>query len=1112
MNDSKEEFLGELRLGRKLTTAGQTAAGGIAIMLGLLFLVSQPVLTLSNAFAPLSGLLAIIIIGMTLASVIELLGGSGERGGTYALVEGTIGGLTSFLTGWSILAGSLVLVAALLRTLASRLLAMVSLGNLSPEILALLIFILLTLIQLFQLFPKQVRLRTLVFPLTGLLLIAVLTTLPRVDLGVFRFAAPIQLNSINQSIGLLGISYAAFEALLISRRQIYDPGRHLPGAIIRTLLIGGAVFISTWFVIAGLNITTPPVGNLIVKNLSSSGLFPFPVLDVLALIALLLAANGSMMVAARQIHAFSLEGAFPQIFRRIIGPFLMPIVLFAFLAVLVISLIILAPITWLVDLGSTMFLIAMLVTNLTAIYSHRAEPARRRPFVVPFSPLVPGLAAAIIILLIGGMPGGSLLGALSWLIVGAVIYLAYARFHQVEAQEGEVVFGQVQSEEAKEARFRILLPIEKGEERYLTLQIAAALARQLNGEIIPLQVITVPDPLAIEEGRRIAQERNMLFRRSISLIGDVGIPVHPFTRLARSASEGIIDTAIETNCNLILMSWNVQQTGPGARIGPTLSQVTRESPCDMAVVAYKSTQMFKEGESSSLPSNGNEKKDLEELQQERATFFPRSVVVPTAGGPNAPLAIRLALLLAREHQASVTTIYIADENAAQEEIEEGNLRIRQAISAMHEQAAELSKQTGDKLGYEDIPIKGHVIKSSNVVPGIAETGVDYDLMLLGASEESLIDQMLFGTIPEQVARESAIPVVIVKRYRGLPRIWLQRAWSALYDSLPTLSQEEQIEVYRSIHRDARPDVDFFIMIGLSTLIATFGLLQSSTAVIIGAMLVAPLFSPILAMSLAIIQGNVRLLRLGIESTLKGIALAIGLSLLLALLSPYKTVTPEISSRSLPTVFDLLVALASGSAGAYAVARKDVAAALPGVAIAAALVPPLGVIGIGFAMGDLGVAGGSSLLFATNLIAIILAGGLTFLLLGFRPGAHGARDVHLRRGLITTIILFILISVPLGAFFIRTIQDSRFNQVIQNNLVQQFKDVPKAQLVNRDLITITTQGNELLVTVPVYSHGQIPTSLPARLSQELSGVVNKPVVVRLVVYTIVEPPVATPRSP
>jgi uncharacterized hydrophobic protein (TIGR00271 family) len=1100
VDSSKEEFLGELRLGRKLTTAGQTAEGGIAIMLGLLFLLSNQVLGLSNTLAPLVSLLSSLVFGITLASVVELLGGSGERGGTYALVEETIGGLTSFLTGWSILMGSLVLLVALLRTAASQLLALISTDKISSAAIASIFFVLLILIQLFQLSPKRLRLRVVLFPLLGLFLVAVLAAIPRVNFRLLHGSAPITPGAIYQSVGLLGIGYAAFEALLISRRQIHDPGRHLPGAILRTLVTGGAMFVFTWLVIVGLNIPTTSAGSLIVTSLSLSGIFSFPVVDLIALSALLIAANGSIMVAARQIHAFSLEGAFPRVFRRIFGPFPMPIVLFAFLTILVIPLIILAPIAWLVYLGSTMFMVCMLVTNLTAIYSHRAEPARRRPFVVPFAPLVPVLAVVMIVFLIFSMPGMILISALAWLFAGTVFYLTYARLHQVEAQEGEVVFGHVQKEEAQEARFRILLPIGEGEERYLVLRIAAALARQLHAEIIPLQVIPVPDPLAIEEGRRIAQERNMLFRWSTRVIENVDVPVHPITRLARTVSEGIIDTAIEEECNLILISWDVQPAGREARIGPTLSIVTRESPCDIAVVAYQATQTYGEVSRSAPTSKGN---GITDSKEEGATHFPESILVPTSGGPNVPLATRLALLLARGHETTVTTVYIADENATQEEIGEGNLRIQQTINNMREQAVELSRQIDKKINFKDVPIEGRVIKSSNIVSGIAKAGAEYDLLLLGASEESLIDQMLFGTIPEQVARESCTPVVIVKRYSGLPRLWLRRVWNALYDSLPTLSQEEQIEVYRSIHREARPVVDFFIMIGLSALIATFGLLQNSTAVIIGAMLVAPLFSPILAMSLAVIQGKARLLRLGIESTLKGVALAVGLSLLLALLSPYKTVTAEISSRSLPTIFDLLVALASGSAGAYAVARKDVAAALPGVAIAAALVPPLGVIGISLAMGNLGVAGGGTLLFATNLVAIILAGGVTFLLLGFRPGARGARDRQLRRGLLTTIILFMLITIPLGIFFIRSIQSSRLSQSIQNNLAEQLNDLPQVQLVSRDAITIGNQGNDLIVTVPVYAQGNISTSLSNQLSQELSSTLQRPVIIRLVIYSVIE---------
>lgn len=1077
-------------------------------MLGLLFLISDQVLGLSNTLAPFVGLLSSLVFGLTLASVVELLGGSSERGGTYALVEETIGGLISFLTGWSILMGSLVLIVAFLRTAASRLMVLISPLNFSSDVIAALIFLLLTLFQLFQLSPRRLRLRVVLIPLLGLFLIAVLSAIPRMNLSLLQSGAPVTPGAIYQSVGLLGIGYAAFEALLISRRQIHDPGRHLPGAIIRTLITGGSIFVFTWFVVVGLNASTPAAGSLIESNLTMAGIIPYPVVDLVAIIALIMAANGSIMVAARQTHAFSLEGAFPRVFRRIFGPFPMPIVLFAFLTILIIPLIILAPITWLVELGSTLFMVSMLVTNLTAIYSHRTEPARRRSFVVPFAPLVPVLAAAIITILILSMSGMILISAISWLFIGIVFYLTYARLHQVEAQEGEVVFGHVQKEEAQEARYRILLPIGEGEERYLILRIAAALARRLHAEIIPLQVILVPDPLAIEEGRRIAQERNMLFRWSTRVIENVDVPVHPITRLARTISEGIIDTAVEEECDLILISWDVQPDGREARIGSTLSLVTRESPCDIAVVAYREANQAHADEDQSAPtSKENGITSLKALNDEGEVHFPKSILVPTSGGPNAPLATRLALLLAREQETTVTTVFIADENATEDEIDEGNRRIQQTINNMREQAAELSKQIDNKIDFDAISIEGRVIQSSNVVAGISEAGAEHDLLLLGASEESLIDQMLFGTIPEQVARESCTPVVIVKRYRGLSRLWLQRAWSALYDFLPTLSQEEQIEVYRSIHKDARPVVDFFIMIGLSALIATFGLLQNSTAVIIGAMLVAPLFSPILAMSLAVIQGNARLLRLGIESTLKGVALAVGLSLLLAILSPYKTVTAEISIRAQPTIFDLLVALASGMAGAYAVARKNVAAALPGVAIAAALVPPLGVMGIGLAMGNLGVAGGGTLLFATNLVAIILAGGVTFLLLGFRPG-RGARDIQLRRGLLTTIILFLLITIPLGVFFIRSIQSSRLSQSIQNNLADQLKKTPQVQLVSRDSITLSNQGSDLVVTVPVYTQEKISTSLSDQLSQGLSRLLQRPVIVRLVVYSVI---VSSPAS-
>ncbi len=308
-----------------------------------------------------------------------------------------------------------------------------------------------------------------------------------------------------------------------------------------------------------------------------------------------------------------------------------------------------------------------------------------------------------------------------------------------------------------------------------------------------------------------------------------------------------------------------------------------------------------------------------------------------------------------------------------------------------------------------------------------------------------------------------------------------------------------------MHRDARPDVDFFVMMGLATLIATFGLLLNSGAVIIGAMLVAPLFTPLLALSLSIAQGNVRLLRLAVEAMAKGIALSIGLAALISLFSASNSVTPEITSRIHPGFLDLFVALASGAAGAYAVARKDVATALPGVAIAAALVPPLGVVGVGLSKGDLNIIGGASLLFATNLIAISLAGAITFLLLGFRPDLRGSREAQFRRNLRTTVVLFLIITIPLAGFFLQAAAQSRMERMIQSRIVAHLEDVPTLELANLEEAQIEERGDLLLVTVQVYTWGEIPPALLDTLNDELSLAADQPVQVRLVAIPLIEAP-------
>jgi len=224
--------------------------------------------------------------------------------------------------------------------------------------------------------------------------------------------------------------------------------------------------------------------------------------------------------------------------------------------------------------------------------------------------------------------------------------------------------------------------------------------------------------------------------------------------------------------------------------------------------------------------------------------------------------------------------------------------------------------------------------------------------MLGASRESTVNRVLFGDIPEKVAAASPAPVIIVKRRVGPMTNWLRRALDRLSAWMPRVSAEERVDVYRSIRRGARPDADYFVMIGLAAAIASFGLLLNSPAVIIGAMLVAPLMAAIVGLGMGIMMGDVRLLKLAASATLRGMLLAITVGFVIGLLASNSIQTGEVLSRTQPALLDLGVALASGAAGAYALCRKDVSASLPGVAIAAALVPPLATVGIGLAVGGL----------------------------------------------------------------------------------------------------------------------------------------------------------------
>jgi uncharacterized hydrophobic protein (TIGR00271 family) len=232
-----------------------------------------------------------------------------------------------------------------------------------------------------------------------------------------------------------------------------------------------------------------------------------------------------------------------------------------------------------------------------------------------------------------------------------------------------------------------------------------------------------------------------------------------------------------------------------------------------------------------------------------------------------------------------------------------------------------------------------------------------------------------------------------------------------------------------------------MMIGLSAGIAVLGLVLNSPAVIIGAMLIAPLMSTIVAMGLAIVQGDMTFLLRSLRATLRGITIVVAVGIFIGIFYLDRIGTQEMLSRTEPTLLDLLVATASGVAVAYALCRKNVSAALPGVAIAVALVPPLAAVGLFLGMRDLQLAYGAFLLFLTNLAAITFASGVVFTLFGFRPPSLKEKDLRrvkiFQRSFLAAGLLLLAVFSHLTVLSVEDIAESDADNTLESMLLDHF---------------------------------------------------------------------------
>lgn len=404
------------------------------------------------------------------------------------------------------------------------------------------------------------------------------------------------------------------------------------------------------------------------------------------------------------------------------------------------------------------------------------------------------------------------------------------------------------------------------------------------------------------------------------------------------------------------------------------------------------------------------------------------------------------------------------------------------------------------LGTDTKGIHRRVVVDNNYFQGIQRfwEANNFDLIVMGASRVGLWGSRIIGSAGSKLYKaDKGRAVVVVSAGSPIKGRFAVAVESRFERLIPQIEREDRIALVERVQSNSNWDFDFIALMVLSTTIAAIGLVQNSAAVVIGAMLVAPLMTPLLGLGLALVQGNVMLAKISVHSVFFGICVALLVGVLVGLVIPgFDQPTREMLARGGPSLLDLFVAFASGLAAAYASSRPGLLAALPGVAIAAAMVPPIATSGLALSQGNFDLAFNALLLFVVNMFTIVLAAVLSLWMVGFRSFRKTAGWI-LYTGMtvmVAVLVMGIYLSLrPEG----RTVNEellydlAGLKESVQVKLGSDFQ-LEDVEVVYEDFVVQLNLG--------VTGGGLVPKEKAAEIRKVAREVFDKPVQVRMTIQS------------
>ena len=549
--------------------------------------------------------------------------------------------------------------------------------------------------------------------------------------GFFIYEDPLEnMARIFQAITLVNVLFVGYEVIATTAEEAKNPGRNIPIAVVGTIFICAAVYCAVAFVALGvlpadeLGASSTPLSDAAARFMNGWGA---PVLGLAGLIATLTSLNTALLSSARVALALSRDGYLPTFLARIHPRLKTPLPAILISGVFIALAAVSGDEVFLSYVSNFGYMFVVFFTNVSVILLRRKFPDVKRAFRTPWYPVTPILGCIGIIIVEVFTELHALVVGIGLIGVGLLVY-------QLRRPTERAVEVATQTVEA--ARHEILVPVANPLTAESLIKMAVILDRA-RGEstIVPLAVVKVPMATPLEVAQADLNRREHGAKALLKRVGDYahkqGVPVRTLLRAARGISSGILSIAeSRAGVRMILMGWRGQLTTQRVA-SSVVKDVVRGAPCDVVVLRDRGIEDIKH------------------------------ILVPIGGGPHARLALRLGWDIAVAQGGSLTAFRILPDT---DEID------------MEIEAEVLRQLVEDELGEVPEEVTISLKRSNALVAGILEKAVQgaYDLIVIGASEEWFLKEMLFGSVPDRIADGAPCSVLMVRKREPTSVSWLRR--------------------------------------------------------------------------------------------------------------------------------------------------------------------------------------------------------------------------------------------------------------------------------------------------------------------------------------------------